>query len=575
MPRKVLIFTLLITLTLLISLMGWFSVRLYKMEQRNADNLLLREHENTLNLTLWELETRALSLYNNCIAELSSAPEERLYVKEVYTISTSPDLPGDLSKLRSLNNVEFNAEILKTCHSVHETAQNTPFPTPDPTQNEPLLSEDNKKRQTEPVSQQSAEYGYAKKKNKAWNYDNRKETVNQQIIAMQNVATKSKNPTNLEYKQEVNNQPLQTIQWLTQQENTHPFQAGWVEDQLYLFRLGMQKGTLETVLLDHTEIYKKLRENQPDITLSASDRPFITLKEGKVTLISPETIPYAENTLITLPYQLILPFPPKSEMDLNWLKTLAITWVALLLTIFLAGLFILSLIRLSKRRSEFVSSVTHELRTPLTSFQLYAEMLRDNLIPSEEKRIHYLNTLSREASRLSHLVENVLTYSQIERGKVRKSSSPLSDLLPPIIDRLKSRVEETSATLAIRNPLPPETILTTDPTAVEQILFNLVDNACKYALEESPEQEILLTLSRSEKTLNFSLSDEGPGISKKEHKKLFHPFHKSAEKAADTAKPGVGLGLSIAKRQAKLLGGKLTLSQPCEHGCTFILSLPL
>ena len=75
------------------------------------------------------------------------------------------------------------------------------------------------------------------------------------------------------------------------------------------------------------------------------------------------------------------------------------------------------MVALSERRGAFVSAVTHELRTPLTTFRMYAEMLAEGMVPSPEARQKYLETLRREADRLAHLVENVLQYARLERGR--------------------------------------------------------------------------------------------------------------------------------------------------------------
>ena len=202
-------------------------------------------------------------------------------------------------------------------------------------------------------------------------------------------------------------------------------------------------------------------------------------------------------------------------------------------------------------------------------------MLRDGLVQSEQKKHQYLDTLNKEAKRLSHLVENVLAYSQIERGKVTLTDCALSELLPPIIDRLQSRIAQTQAHLTVSNECPPSTVLRTDPTAVEQILFNLLDNACKYALDEHPSQEISLSINLQQKYITFTLQDQGPGIHRRDLSRLFEPFHKSSETAAHTRKPGVGLGLSIAKKQAQILKGSLTLLPSKSQGARFRLQLPM
>ncbi len=275
---------------------------------------------------------------------------------------------------------------------------------------------------------------------------------------------------------------------------------------------------------------------------------------------------FRENALIALPLEAVFPYPATQyELSPEIRVSLIGVWSAFFVAVIVMVVLIYGLWKLSERRSQFVASVTHELRTPLTSFQLYAEMLRDDLIPSAEKRKSYLETLTSEAQRLSHLVENVLSYSRIERGsaQVVREKLDINDFLLKAQFRLEEHVNKNEGQLTIINKIPQGTRAETDPTAIEQILFNLIDNACKYAFEKGKTNEVILSTSIQKKKLYFEVQDFGPGISKKEVKKLFKPFHKTAEQAAST-KPGVGLGLSIAKRQAKLLGGTLKIKNHKE-----------
>ena len=546
MPRTILIPFLLVATAALIGLMTWVSMRMYYMERLSVELLQLQEHEGDLGSVIWEIESSALAIHNTCVAELSIPEGQRQFVKAKYTLNGTMELNDGKS-----------TSALELCSSLLEVANNE----------QPVIKPDVSEKES------SEEWGSYKNKVKlkksksystrAQNVWNQKGAIQQAILANSNIPTLDLN-TEGSFQTYTYGQPI----------NNTPFQSGWLKGKLYLFRKGLQASQIEAVLLDHKRITKKLSESYPEVTLTPSEKQFVTIENGQLKLIPAEKVPYTENTLVTLPYLVNLPMPEKAKLNPAWLRNLAITWMALILTIGLASLFIFNLVRLNKRRSQFVSSVTHELRTPLTSFQLYAEMLRDDLVPSAEKRKSYLETLNVEAKRLSHLVENVLAYSRIEGGKLVQSTVEIEQILPPIIDRLLSRIAQTKASLRVENSLPQTISIKTDPTAIEQILFNLVDNACKYALDKDPTQEILLSIEQESKYLVFTLEDKGPGIPKKEQQKLFQPFHKSAEKAADTLKPGVGLGLSIAKRQAKLLGGNLSLQSSELGACRFILKMP-
>src|SRR6185436_17836640 len=152
-------------------------------------------------------------------------------------------------------------------------------------------------------------------------------------------------------------------------------------------------------------------------------------------------------------------------------------------------------VSLSERRGAFVSAVTHELRTPRTTFKMYSEMLADGMVTDEEKRKQYLGTLCSEANRLSHLVENVLAYARLERGSARRRVErvKLGALVERILPRLHERAERSEMKLVVdADDAALATIVHVDAAAVEQILFNLVDNACKYAAPSSVDRTIHL-----------------------------------------------------------------------------------
>jgi len=255
------------------------------------------------------------------------------------------------------------------------------------------------------------------------------------------------------------------------------------------------------------------------------------------------------------------------------LLSLGTGWAAALLAILAASFLVFGIMRLSERRASFVSAVTHELRTPLTTFRLYSDMLESNAV-KPEKRGDYLRILSREADRLSHLVENVLAFSRIERGSARTaiSSSRVDDLLAPMKERLEARLATAGMSLhmPLDEPAAAET-LRADATAIEHILFNLVDNAAKYAAGSTLPVEI--SVARDGGNIRVRVADHGPGIPPEEHRRIFRAFHKSAREAAES-RPGVGLGLALSRRLARGMGGDLVCAETPGGGATFTLTLP-
>jgi signal transduction histidine kinase len=280
--------------------------------------------------------------------------------------------------------------------------------------------------------------------------------------------------------------------------------------------------------------------------------------------------------LATLPVQLAVPAPILPQVDWSPIRiSLVVAWACLLITALAAAIMLHSVLTLSERRGAFVSAVTHELRTPLTTFRMYAEMLAGGMVPEADQRQRYLDTLRVEADRLAHLVENVLQYARLERGRPGKRREEVA--LAGILDRCESRLAERAAQgeMKLEIEIAPENrdaILATDSAAVEQILFNLVDNACKYAAG-SADKRIHLQIAADSRRVRIAVRDHGPGISRAGRKKLFRPFSKSVHEAASTA-PGVGLGLALCRRLAADLGGRLDLESPADGGAAFVLTLP-
>lgn len=255
--------------------------------------------------------------------------------------------------------------------------------------------------------------------------------------------------------------------------------------------------------------------------------------------------------------------------------SLAVAWACVSLAAVAVALLLWGVVRLSERRAAFVSAVTHELRTPLTTFQMYAEMLAENMVPEAAERQRYLNTLRAEAIRLTHLVENVLAYARLERGRTAGRIEPVgpAELIEDAAGRLAARAEQAGMTLVVEGvePCARATILA-NRSAVEQVLFNLVDNACKYA-GAATDRRIHLGVELRDRQAEIYVADHGPGIAPSVRRRLFQSFSKTAEEAAASA-PGIGLGLALCRRLARDMGGDLRLDENTAGGARFVLSLP-
>ncbi|HXU29364.1 MAG TPA: HAMP domain-containing sensor histidine kinase [Thermoanaerobaculia bacterium] len=255
---------------------------------------------------------------------------------------------------------------------------------------------------------------------------------------------------------------------------------------------------------------------------------------------------------------------------------LAAASLAILLVAAGASALLIGAIRLARRRDDFVSAVTHELRTPLTTFRMYTEMLDEGMVP-KEKTAEYLATLRAEAERLGQLVENVFAFARLERGgsAARTEVATLADLLHPIARHLSADLERRGLDFTL--DLPPQLeaeAVRVDPVAVERILQNLADNAAKFARGSADRPRFEVRAEGTERAIVLIASDDGPGIPRRERRRLFRPLRRSAARAAAEGAPGLGLGLALSRGLARSFGGDLRYVERQERGAAFALELP-
>jgi signal transduction histidine kinase len=342
----------------------------------------------------------------------------------------------------------------------------------------------------------------------------------------------------------------------------------WISDRLLLARRVEIGGEsfIQGCWLDwdrlRTELLSELEDVLPGATL-------------KVVPAAAAAAP--GRSLASLPVQLVAPNVILNPRD--WTPTriaLVVAWAGLVVAgVALAGL-LHGVASLSERRAAFVSAVTHELRTPLTTLQLYTDMLTADMVHGEPQRQEYIETLHREAGRLSHLVENVLALSRLERKSSRCAAETLSTgaLLERATPRLRARTDQSQRSLEVSvSDDARDALVCVEPTVIEQILLNLVDNGCKHTAGAA-DGRLTLAASRADGHVEVRLRDAGPGISPQALRKLFRRFSKSDVEAARTT-PGLGLGLALSRDLARGEGGDLLLERSGVGGTTFLLRLPV
>lgn len=252
--------------------------------------------------------------------------------------------------------------------------------------------------------------------------------------------------------------------------------------------------------------------------------------------------------------------------------TLGVTWLAMLVALAAIGLVLRASVQLSERRGRFASAVSHELRTPLTTFRLYTQMLAGGHVTDEATRQAYLETLQRESHRLARIVEGVLAYARLgarggRRGKGSRTVAS-GQLLERVVPVLRRRAEADGMELVV-SAAPASVPIRADIDSVEQILLNLVDNACKYA-GGAADRRLHLDIELRREALELTLRDHGPGVARAA--RLFEPFCRGEGEATERW-PGLGLGLALARGLARDLGGDLRHVAPAGSGAAFTLTL--
>ena len=346
-----------------------------------------------------------------------------------------------------------------------------------------------------------------------------------------------------------------------------PMTPLWAGDNLLLARRISAAGQeyVQGCLLDWPDLRELLADAVGDLLPEATFEP-----------VPPSAAVDPARMLAALPLRIVPgELPAEVATGLSpMLLSLALAWACMLATAATIACLLAGIIRLSNRRASFVTAVTHELRTPLTTFQMYVEMLAEGMVRDEEQSRHYLKTLQAEAARLTHMVENVLAYARLERGRAdgRVESIALGQMLDRVQGRLVARAEAAGMEIVIAGePSARQQCVEANVSAVEQILFNLVDNACKYAAT-AVDKRIHVELRSLPGGAEIRVRDHGPGLPPSRRKRWFRSFSKSAQEAAHSA-PGIGLGLALSRRLARHTGGELRLECREGQGACFVLTL--
>ena len=226
---------------------------------------------------------------------------------------------------------------------------------------------------------------------------------------------------------------------------------------------------------------------------------------------------------------------------------------------------------LDQSRNQFVSNASHELKTPLATMKIMIESLIYQPDMDRDLRTEFLTDINQEIDRLSAIVSDLLTLVKMDSKDVRlqRENLSLAELCRENEHRLKPIAEKKNQTISLT--LSDECEMYADRSKLNQVIYNLVENAIKYTQQGG---RIRITLTKQGHDAHLVIADNGPGISRENLPHIFDRFYR-VDRARSRETGGTGLGLSIVRQLVLLHGGSIRCESEVGKGSTFIVDLPL
>ena len=226
--------------------------------------------------------------------------------------------------------------------------------------------------------------------------------------------------------------------------------------------------------------------------------------------------------------------------------------------------------RLERVRKDFVANVSHELRTPISVIKANAETLLEGALDDPAAARRFVEGLYRHADRLGRLVSDLLDISRLEsnRRELAGEATLVAEVAEDVVESLRGAAAAKGVSIA--SAMSDELEVHADPKALEQVFFNLVDNAIKYSPSGSMVE---LTATPQEDAVRVEVRDDGPGIAPKHRERIFERFYR-VDPGRSREMGGTGLGLSIAKHLVETMGGELGVEPRRPRGSVFWFRLP-
>ena len=227
---------------------------------------------------------------------------------------------------------------------------------------------------------------------------------------------------------------------------------------------------------------------------------------------------------------------------------------------------------LDRLKDDFVSTVTHELRTPLTSIRAFTEILQDEPDVEPAQRKKFLGIITKEAERLTRLINQVLDLAKIESGKADwvESGVDMREVISDTLAAMDQLFKEKNIEVDARLP-DKVSVVTADLDRMIQVMLNLLSNAVKFC--DAAKGRVEIALTERDGCLRVDVRDNGRGIGPENHETIFSKFHQVGDTLTD--KPhGSGLGLHISRRIVERSGGRMWVESELGGGARFSFTLP-
>lgn len=226
---------------------------------------------------------------------------------------------------------------------------------------------------------------------------------------------------------------------------------------------------------------------------------------------------------------------------------------------------------LEMMRRDFAANVSHELKTPLTVINGFIETIKTEQKLDKKTRDKFLDIISMETDRLSRLIEDILTLSEIETGVLSHVENvDVDEHIGKSVELLRKKAEKKDITLE-KNLLCPKVTVQGNGDRVTQMAINLIDNAIKYTPEGG---RVTVSTSKSGENCMITVEDNGIGISMEDQRRLFERFYR-ADKSRSRELGGTGLGLSIVKHIVSSMNGRVLVKSAPGRGSVFTVILPI